>query len=221
MRFTRGLAIAILGVVVSAFLVLALVLPIFGTNPNTPAGHEGYVYERPRIFGKGGFRGVLTGPANYGVSLWRNEVINVDFRPRTYSESFNILAQDELNVSFPFQVIIKIEPGSIRTVVEDFAGADFYQRYIKEPLRAMVRKHVQNLESRAIKEHRKEIAAAVAQDLRAYLLDTPFVLVSCVVGNIDYPPVVTQAVEKKLAAQQLLDEKKTQQEIARRTRAFV
>ena len=70
------------------------------SNPSTPAGHEGYVKENPRIWGKGGFRGSLKGPANYGVSLWRNEVENVDFRPQTYTETFNILAKDELNISF-------------------------------------------------------------------------------------------------------------------------
>ncbi|RWX47173.1 hypothetical protein VT98_12361, partial [Candidatus Electrothrix communis] len=72
----------------SIFFLLAIfavgsfaLLGIFGTNPNTPAGHEGYVYEQPRMFGKGGFRGDLKGPSNYGISLWRNEVMNVDFRP--------------------------------------------------------------------------------------------------------------------------------------------
>ncbi|WPD23851.1 MAG: SPFH domain-containing protein [Candidatus Electrothrix scaldis] len=195
------------------FVVL---LGIFGTNPNTPAGYEGYVFEKPRIFGKGGFRGELKGPSNYGISLWRNEVTNVDFRPQTYPETFKILAKDELNISFRFQSIIKVKPGTIRTVVEDYAGDAFYERYIKEPLRAMVRKHVQYLNSREIKEKRKEIAAAVASDLEEHLKGTPFVLVSSVVGNIDYPPVVTQAVEKKLAAQQLLDEKETQREIAKK-----
>ena len=67
--------------------------------------------ENPKIFGKGGFRGELIGPANYGVSLWRNEVENVDIRPKTYPETFNILAKDELNISFRFQTIIKIKPG--------------------------------------------------------------------------------------------------------------
>ena len=41
-------------------------------------------------------------------------------------------------------------------------------------------------------------------------------LVKLVVGNIDSPPVVAKAVEKKLAAQQLLEEKDTQKEIAKR-----
>jgi len=198
-------------------ILLVSVLYLSGcTNPYTPAGHEGYVQESPRIWGKGGFKGTLTGPQNYGVSLWRNEVANVDFRPQTYAESFKILAKDELNISFRFQTIIKIKPGTIKSVVEDFAGTEFYTRYIKEPLRAMVRKNVQTLDSRQVKEKRKEIAKGVMSELVAYLSDTPFVAISGVVGNIDYPKIVTEAVEKKLAAKQLLDEKETQREIAKK-----
>jgi regulator of protease activity HflC (stomatin/prohibitin superfamily) len=209
------------GSILSGFLAIVAVfffafLWMFGTNPNTPAGNEGYVFEKPRMFGAGGFRGELKGPENYGVSLWRNEVTNVDFRPKTYSETFKILAKDELNISFRFQSIIKVKPGTIKTVVEDFAGEAFYTRYIKEPLRAMVRKHVQSLKSREIKDKREEIASAVAVDLKKHLDGTPFILVASVVGNIDYPAVVTQAVEKKLAAKQLLDEKETQREIAKK-----
>jgi len=167
-------------------IALCLTLTTGCSNPSTPAGHEGYVKENPRVWGKGGFRGALKGPVNFGVSLWRNQVENVDFRPQTYAESFQILAKDELNISFRFQTIIKVKPGTIKTVVEEFAGSKFYPRYIKEPLRAM------------------------------YLKDTPFIPVSGVVGNIDYPKVVTEAVEKKLAAKQLLDEKETQREIAKK-----
>lgn len=190
-----GISIFSLLVVLLAGGLLVL-LGIFGTNPNTPAGHEGYVYEKPRIFGKGGFRGELKGPSNYGISLWRNEVMNVDFRPKTYPENFKILAKDELNISFRFQSIIKVKPGTIRTVVEDYAGDAFYERYIKEPLRAMVRKHVQYLKSREIKEKRKEIAAAVSTDLQEHLKGTPFILVSSVVGNIDYPLSLPRPLKK-------------------------
>ena len=207
---------AITAFLLFAGMVFLLMLKGIGSNPHTPAGHEGYIYERPRIFGKGGFRGEMKGPANYGLSLWRNEVVNVDFRPKTYAESFNILAKDELNVSFRYQSIIKVKDGTVKEVVEKYAGKDFYKRYIKEPLRAMVRKYVQALKSREIKEKRKEISSLVAKELQAYLKNTPFVMVSSVVGNIDYPEVVTRAVEKKLAAQQLLDEKETQRKIAKR-----
>ncbi|MBI9086024.1 MAG: hypothetical protein JEZ11_20665 [Desulfobacterales bacterium] len=200
-----------------ALILLGSLIYLSGcSNPSTPAGHEGYVKENPRIFGKGGFRGALKGPQNYGVSLWRNEIENVDFRPQTYAEKFNILAKDELNISFRFQTIIKVKPNTIKSVVEEFAGSKFYPRYIKEPLRAMVRENVQTLQSRQVKEKRKEIAEAVMSKLTAYLSDTPFIAISGVVGNIDYPKVVTEAVEKKLAAKQLLDEKETQREIAKK-----
>lgn len=80
----------------------------------------------------------------------------------------------------------------------------------------MVRKNVQILESRQVKEKRKEIADAVMSELTQYLSDAPFVAISGVVGNIDYPKIVTEAVEKKMAAKQLLDEKETQKEIAKK-----
>ena len=200
-------------------IVLTVGIMLFGfgcSNPSTPAGHEGYVKENPRIFGKGGFRGELKGPQNYGMSLWRNEVENVDFRPQTYAETFNILTKDELNISFRFQTIIKVKPETIRSVVEEYSGKAFYDRYIKEPLRAMVRKNVQTLESRQVKEKRNETASAVLIELRNYLSKTPFIVISGVVGNIDYPQIVTEAVEKRLAAKQLLDEKVTQREIAKK-----
>jgi len=197
--------------------VLALLfggfMVLFGTNPITPAGNEGYVYENPRVFGKGGFRGILVGPANYGVSVNRNQVINIDFRPITYNEPFKILAKDELNVSFRYQSVIKIKPGSVKEVVEHYAGQDFYRRYIKEFLRGVVRTNVQTLDSREIKENRSLISERVITQLREYLKGTPFIVVTSVVGNIDYPEVVTNAVEKKLAAKQLLDEKETQRMI--------
>ena len=174
-------------------LILTCIFVTGCSNPSTPAGNEGYVRENPRAFGKGGFVGVLKGPANFGLSPFRKEVENVDFRPTTYSESFNILTQDELNISLRWQTIIKIKPNSIKNVVEDYAGNDFYARFIKEPLRSMVRKNVQPLNSREVKEKRDEIAMAVSKELTAYLDNTPFIVISGVVGNIDYPAVVTQA----------------------------
>jgi len=202
-------------------MVIISVLFIAGcSNPMTPAGHEGYVKESPRLFGKGGFQGVLKGPSNFGVSIFRNEVENVDFRPRTYPESFKILTKDELNVDVRWQTIIKIKPNSIKTVIEDYAGAAFYNRYIKEPLRSMVRKNIQNLMSREVKEKRDQISTSVNKELKEYLKETPFIVISGVVGNVDYPEVVTTAVEKKMAAKQLLDEKATQILIAKEDAAI-
>ena len=186
------------------------------TNPNTPAGEEGYVFEKPRIFGSGGYRGSLIGPGNYGVSLWRNEIINIDMRPNTYTENFKILANDDLNISFNFHAVIAIKSGSVREVVEQYGAENWYIRFVRETFRTYVRDEVQRYDSVALKENRSKIAESVEIKLKDYLKTSPFQLRNVVVGNINYPEIVAIAVEKKLAAQQLLSEKETQKEIAQK-----
>jgi regulator of protease activity HflC (stomatin/prohibitin superfamily) len=79
-----------------------------------------------------------------------------------------------------------------------------------------VRQSVQEYSSRELKAERDGIAATIEASLSSYLQSAPFEVVRLAVGNIDYPPIVSQAVEKKLAAKQLLEEKETQREIAQR-----
>lgn len=204
----------------SILVIIAIIGTTIGlsscTNPHTPAGHEGYVFEDPRIFGKGGFRGIVAGPGNYGVSLWRNKAINIDIRPSTYTEQFKILAKDDLNVSFNFHAVIAVNKGKVSDVVQSYGGEKWYKRFIKEPFRTFVRDAVQQYTSREIKASRETIANTVKDRLFEHLKESPFKLVSLVVGDINYPAIVAQAVEKKLAAQQLLEEKTVQKEIAQK-----
>ena len=186
------------------------------TNPHAPAGHEGYVFEDPRILGEGGFRGVVRGPGNYGISAFRNRAINIDTRPSTYTEQFSILVKDDLNVAFDVHAVMKVQQGQVRAVVEEFGGTQWYERFIREPFRTIVRQSVQEYASRELKAERDGIASAIESALAGYLENAPFEVVRLAVGNIDYPPVVSQAVEKKLAAKQLLEEKETQRQIAQR-----
>lgn len=201
---------------VAVILILSTITLTSCTNPHTPAGNEGYVYEDPRIFGKGGHRGVVSGPGNYGVSLWRNKIINIDIRPATYTEQFKILAKDDLNVSFNFHAVISVNKGKVADVVQNFGGENWYKRFIREPFRTFVRDAVQQYTSRDIKGTREIIAQNVEHKLTEHLKGSPFKLVSLVVGDINYPDIVAQAVEKKLAAQQLLEEKTVQKEIAQK-----
>lgn len=207
----------IIQIIASASILAAVALGTVGcTNPHSPAGHEGYVFEDPRVFGEGGFRGAVQGPGNYGISAWRNRIVNVDVRPTTYTEEFSILVKDDLNVAFRVHAVMKVEQGRVRSVVEEFGAGHWYPRFIKEPFRTIVRQSVQEYASRELKAQRDTIAKTIEKELDSYLEDTPFEVLRLAVGNIDYPSVVAQAVEKKLAAKQLLEEKATQREIAQR-----
>ena len=211
-RLQRNARRITLAVTLSALAVLFVVL--FRTNPYVPPGHEGYVYERPRVFGNGGFRGTITGPGNFGMSFFRHEVVSVDMLPTTYTEEFDVLTQDDLNIRFRFHAVISIEPGSVVRIVEQYGGVDWYVRYVKETFRTYVRDSVQQHKSVDVKTSMDPFARTVHTQLAKYLQGTPFKLISLVVGDIDYPETVAQAVERKLAAQQLLEEKDTQELIA-------
>jgi regulator of protease activity HflC (stomatin/prohibitin superfamily) len=208
-RGIGGLASGLTGLVVVAISIFWMY-----TNPYTPEGHEGYVFEQPRVWGNGGFQGTVRGPGNYGFAIWRNRAINVDFRPHTINEDFKILAADDLNVAFRFQGVFKVNEGTIQDVVEKYGGRIWYKRFVKEPFRSFVRDSVQAYDSREIKTKREVIANQVQSKLMEHLKETPFVLVKLVVGNIDYPKAVAQAVEKKLAAEQELEKKTIEKKIA-------
>jgi regulator of protease activity HflC (stomatin/prohibitin superfamily) len=198
------------------FIVATALLSTACTNPETPAGHEGYVFEEPRVFGEGGFRGSIVGPGNYGPSLYRNRVINIDTRPSTHSEAFKILVRDDLNMGLRIHAVLGVKPDSAAQVVEKFGGSDWYLRFVKEPLRTIVRQSAQVYSSQELKAEREALGTTIHAQLSNYLEDTPFRIVRLAVGNIDYPDVVAKAVEKKLASRQLLQEKETQKEIASR-----
>ena len=62
------------------------------------------------------------------------------------------------------------------------------------------------------------IGDAVLDRIRRYAGDSPFVINSVVVGNVQYPSEVSDAVSKKLAATQELQRKDTEIEIERKER---
>lgn len=186
------------------------------TNPYTPAGHEGYVYERPRVYGSGGFKGAVEGPGNFGLSFFRHEVINVDMRPQTYTEEFKVLTRDDLEISFNFHAVLSIERAQVQQVVDAYGGLDWYGRFLREPFRSFVRDAIQKHRSTDVKSLMGAVSADVERQLKTYVAGSPFQLVGLVAGNIDYPPDVAQAVERKLAAQQLLEEKEVQRQIAQK-----
>lgn len=186
------------------------------TNPEVPTGHEGYIYESPRIFGTGGFMKAIKGPGNYGFSFWNNKTINIDFRPKTYNEKFKILTKDQLNISFKAHAIISLAGNSVKDLVEKHSGRAFYKRLIKEPFRSAVRRNVQGLKSTEVKTNRKLISDAVIRDLEVFLDNKPFHIIAVKIGNIDYPKSVAAAIENKLKSAQDLETKTIEMAMAKK-----
>lgn len=217
-------------------IVAAIVLPLvfrggFGLfrNPATPPGYVGYI-TRGALIGRASFHGLQTGPTSTGLG-WLLEATNVSVTPYTYSEDFtdenSVLTADSLKVSFRVHVVWRVIPERVKEFVERYStlqGDDHsdrivqvaYANFIREPLRTFARDEVQKFKGLDVKDNITPIGEAITTRIRALTEATPFEIRSVVVGNIQYPQEVADAVSKKLAAVQELERKATEIQIATR-----
>ncbi len=189
-----------------AFVVAcaALALTAACSNPETPAGFEGYVYHVPMTFGKMEFRGVQKGPASTGLS-WRLYVDNIDMRGKSFQEQFKLLTEDNLSVSFEVTTRIELKPGSVKEVVEAWGGQDWYEWNVKEPLRTVVRQKVVKVSATDIQLETNKVGLAIFQQLEERYKDTPIRILSVDIGHIEFPTEVTDAIQLKIAKEQELE----------------
>ena len=204
-------------------------------NPYTPAGYVGYL-TKGAVVGHSRFYGVQRGPSSPGRT-WLLNVTNVSITPCTYTEEFKatdaVLSRDNLNISFQLHTVWRIDDQSVplfmekfsTTVSDDLRHNDpdalvkiAYGNFVREPLRTFARDEVQRRNGLEVKDALIPIGDAVQARIRQYAQGSPFVITSVVVGNVQYPEEVSNAVSRKLAATQELQRKDTEIEIERKER---
>jgi len=122
-------------------------------------------------------------------------------------------------------VVWRVKPDGVREFIERFSTLRAndnpdrivqvaYNNFLREPLRTYARDEVQRFRGLEIKDNITPIGAAISRRVNELTAGTPFEVRSVVVGNIQYPTEVSDAVSKKLAAVQELERKGTEIEIA-------
>jgi regulator of protease activity HflC (stomatin/prohibitin superfamily) len=180
--------------------------------------------------------GVQRGPTSPG-RRWLLDVTNVSITPYTYTEDFTgdeaVLSRDNLKISFRVHTVWRVDADRVPLFMERYSttlanhAADTapdsivkvaYANFVREPLRTFARDEVQRRNGLEVKDVLIPIGEAVLARVRAYVDGSPFVVTSVVVGNVQYPPDVADAVSRKLAATQDLQRKDTEIEIERKER---
>jgi regulator of protease activity HflC (stomatin/prohibitin superfamily) len=210
-------------------VVGALIFFFGSSNPVTPAGYVGYL-TRGAILGHERFVGLQTGPTSSGRG-WLLHVINVSVTPYTYDEEFSgaetVLSSDSLKIAFRVHLVWRVRPDRVKQFVENFSTLNpndtpgrvvevAYRNFLREPLRTYARDEVQKYKGLEIKDNIERIGETLTARVLKLTNDTPFEVRSVVVGNIQYPAEIVDAVSKKLAATQELERKNTEIEIAKR-----
>jgi len=169
-------------------------------NLDTPPGHEGYLRSNP-IAGQSAFVGIQDGPTSTGW-VWRQQVVNIDFRPRTYSEEMSIVTAERLPLTFRAHTRIQLKKGSVRAVVENYGGPDWYATNVREQLRSEVRAKVQSLDAFSVKSQSGPIAEQVLAAMQKRYEGTPIQVLSVDIGDVNYPDVVVQSVIRKFVTEE-------------------
>lgn len=204
-------------------------------NPYTPAGYVGYL-TKGAVVGHSRFHGVQRGPSSPGRT-WLLSVTNVSVTPYTYTEEFKssdaVLSRDNLNISFQLHTVWRIDDQSVPLFMEKYSTTVSdniqqkdpdaivkiaYGNFVREPLRTFARDEVQRRNGLEVKDALIPIGDAVQARIRQYAQGSPFVITSVVVGNVQYPEEVSNAVSRKLAATQELQRMDTEIEIERKER---
>lgn len=229
----RGAAFVMLTL---AGVVGAFVWLIGATNPFTPAGYVGYL-TKGAVMGQSRFYGVQRGPTSPGRT-WLLDVTNISITPYTYTEDFTrdetVLSRDNLKIAFQVHTVWHVDETKVplfmdrfsttvsRAVLEkepDVIVKVAYGNFVREPLRTFARDEVQRRNGLEVKDALIPIGDAVLSRIRAYADGSPFVISSVVVGNVQYPAEVADAVSRKLAATQELQRKDTEIEIERKEKS--
>ena len=207
------------GPVALAALIVA-VLAVVGlsrmgcANHHTPPGHEGYIRSTPLI-GAGAFVGTQEGPTSTGW-VWRQKVVNIDMRPRTFSEEMRIVTSDQLELSFAAHARIRPKQGGVKGIVDKFGGEAWYENNVRGPLRGEVIARVQKLAPFEVKTQMDEIAASVLKAMQDRFADDPVEFLAVNIGDIQYPDVVVVSVIRKFVTNQDNERKDIELNIAQK-----
>lgn len=193
-------------------IIILLASGVACSNPDTPAGHEGYV-TKGAIIGSVKFYDTQVGPTSTGLG-WLLSAENIDVRWQTQTEEFEVMSADNLLLTFTAHAVIRPQPGEVQEVVETYGGVDWYQRSLQEPIRNSVYDAVSGYTALEAKEFRSEIATAAREVIDVYFVGKPFELQSLVVGTIQLPNVVARAQETKISKETELEQKQFEIAIA-------
>jgi hypothetical protein len=204
--------------VAGAFILLLLLgfgLSRVGcANHHTPPGHIGYIKSRP-ILGAGQFIGIQKGPTSTGW-VWRQEVVNIDVRTKTFTEELLIPTRQRLELSLRAHGRIRLRPDRAQAAVEKYGGENWYVNNVRDQFRASVRDKVQKLDVFEVKDEMRRIGDEVQAEMKARYEKTPVEFLSVDVGDISYPKGVVASVVAKFVTNEENERKDIELEIAQR-----
>ena len=183
-----------------AMFVLMLALTSFGTTgcgTSVPAGHRGVFFN----FWSGLDTSTTLGEGFHFKMPW-NSITVYDIRLRELKEGMNILAADQLNLAVEISLQYRLKGDGVALLHQNL-GPRFEKTVIIPTLRNVLREVITGYKSTAAYLQRQEIQEKVAEKFSEKIAkNNYFILDNILIRNIDFPKIVEEAINRKLAMKQ-------------------
>lgn len=187
-----------------------------------PAGYIG-IKQLPS-----GFVSEILQPGYHSV-YGRDKLVLIPTKEAARREVMKILCADELNLSFDLKTRARVNVTGVKSVLNllNRQGASIkwrgsvgilpfgalYDTYLRDPARSIARTVVSKYQTTQVAANREEIQRVVYAALKKSLSGTPLELRMAVASNIDYPAVITNAMEAAKKREIAIKEEKAKQAV--------
>ena len=204
------------------FVLLAVFVVFTGCTQRVPPGYVGMVMKPNGLTGK------VLQPGNH--TCWgRDKLALMEMVEVTITEKMEVLCSDDLNMKFDLKIRsrLKTSDGKSMMAVLNRQGSkmkwqgdrgvlafdNLYETYVSGPARSITRGQVSKYETTDIRGNRKAIEKAIKDELLTVVDKTPVEITMVVTSNLDYPDVITDAMEAKRKREIGIEQEKAQQAI--------
>ncbi|MEQ8683298.1 MAG: prohibitin family protein [Cyclobacteriaceae bacterium] len=142
-----------------------------------------------------------------------NGVVRYSIQWQTYTENVAVLTKDELHIPITVSVTLRpIEAELAKLELE--VGQKYYQNVVKPEFVSLARNIFADYEYKVVSPKSPEIEAAIYKQLVTKIEGKHLEIDNVTIDHINYPQVVTSAVDRKLAVEQDIQQKDYEIKIA-------
>lgn len=179
------------------FWILPLLIFAMGCGKSIPAGHRGVYFN----FRTGTDLNRTLGEGFHFLAPW-NSIYVYDVRLHEIRQSMKILAADQLNLNVDVSLQYRLIPDKVAKL-HVALGKDYERVALIPTLRNVVREMVTKYKSADVYTARDALQRDISKGFKEKLKKYNFFIVENVlVRNIDFPPTIEKAIERKMAEKQ-------------------
>lgn len=186
-----------------------LIIALSGCASVIQSGNKGMIWSP---WGKG----LKTNKVYDDGVVWKwpwNSIISYNIQWKKYQIKVPLLTKDELHVTITVSVIMRPDPEDL-IPMELEIGKGYYKNVVEPKFFTITRNVFANFTHKEMSLKGPEIEQKILTELRSNLVGKHIELDNVTLEHLMYSPLVTRAVDRKLATQQAIEQKDYEIEIA-------